>query len=59
MPRTGRPIKGKERKERSLQLRLTNETMEKIDHCSNTYNITRTEVVERGIDLLYEQTKEK
>ena len=55
-PRTGRPHK-EVTKNVSLGLRLTQETAEKLQKCSDILNISRTEVIERGIDIVYEGLK--
>ncbi len=51
----GRPIKGKEPKTESLQLRITKTTAEQLRECAERLEISRTEVVERGIDLVYKK----
>lgn len=55
-PRTGRPHK-EVTKNVGLGLRLTQETAEKLQKCSDILNISRTEVIERGIDIVYEGLK--
>lgn len=52
-PRTGRPPKLGKSKNVSLQLRITEDTAEKLQKCSNILGISRTAVIEQGIDLLY------
>lgn len=51
-PRTGRPTKQEEPKTVSLQLRITEKTAEKLKRCAEVMKISRTEVIERGIDLV-------
>ena len=48
----GRPIKGKEPKTESLQLRITKTTAEQLQECAERLEVSRTEVVEKGIDLV-------
>ena len=54
-PRTGRPPKLGKPKSVSLQLRITQETSDKLQECANKLSATRTEVIEKGIDLVFEQ----
>lgn len=58
-PRTGRPIKGAQKKDVSLQLRISKDTDEKLRECANSMGISRTEVIELGIDKLYEDVSKK
>lgn len=58
-PRTGRPPKQGKPKEVSLQMRITKETADKLQKCANELSISRTEVIEKGIDLVDEQIKRK
>lgn len=53
VPRTGRPPKGEKSKNISLQLRISEDTSKKLLKCANVLNISRTEVIEQGIDLIY------
>lgn len=55
-PRTGRPRK-EITKSVNLGLRLTEETAEKLRHCADMLGISRTEVIEKGIDLVEEGIK--
>jgi len=41
----------------SLQLRITQETADKLLECSEKLSIPRTEVIERGIDLIHKGIK--
>lgn len=58
-PRTGRPPKLGKPKSVSLQMRITQETAEKLQKCADALSVPRTEVVEKGIDLMYERIAEK
>lgn len=51
-PRTGRPIKGASKRDKSLQLRMSIEELELLDECAKQLNETRTDVVNRGIRLV-------
>jgi hypothetical protein len=39
----------------SLQLRLTKETLDKLERCAQTLGVSRTAIVEKGIDLVSEE----
>lgn len=56
-PRTGRPPKMGKSKNVSLQLRITEDTANKLLECSERLKVSRTEVIEQGIDLLYNNVK--
>lgn len=56
-PRTGRPPKLGKTKEVSLQMRITKETADKLQKCADELAISRTAVIEKGIDLVDEQIK--
>lgn len=59
-PRTGRPIIGKTKKEHRLQLRLNDEEMALINECAERMKTNRTEVVNKGVQLVKaELDKEK
>ena len=58
-PRTGRPPKQGITKDVSLQMRVTKETADKLQKCADILSISRTEVVEKGIDLVDEQIRRK
>ena len=55
-PRTGRPHK-EITKSVNLGLRLTKETADKLQRCSESLGISPTEVIEKGIDLVEETIK--
>jgi len=52
-PRTGRPHK-EVTKSVNIGLRLTRETADKLQKCADSLGISRTEVIEKGIDLVEE-----
>lgn len=58
-PRTGRPPKMGKSKTVSLQLRITQETADKLQECANELTVSRTEVIEQGIDLVHKKVKNK
>ncbi len=55
-PKTGRPHK-EVTKSVNLGLRLTKETADKLQKCADSLGISRTEVIEKGIDLVDETIK--
>lgn len=55
-PRTGRPPKDIT-KCVNLGLRITKETADKLQHCAEVLGISRTEVIEKGIDLVDAEIK--
>ncbi len=58
-PRTGRPIKGTSKRDKSLQLRLSGEELSLLDECARRLNISRTDVISRGIQLVNEELDKK
>lgn len=55
-PKTGRPHK-EITKSVNLGLRITKETADKLQYCADTLRISRTEVIEKGIDLVEAEIK--
>ena len=55
-PRTGRPHK-EINKSVNLGLRLTEETAAKLQRCADTLGVSRTQVIEKGIDLVEQDMK--
>ena len=58
-PRTGRPPKGEESKPFDLQVRITPSKAVQLQRCANALGVTRTEVVEKGIDLVEKEIEAK
>ena len=56
-PRTGRPPKDIT-KNVSLGLRIKEETAKKLRWCADMLHVSRTEVIERGIDKVEAELKE-
>lgn len=54
--RLGRPPK-EVTKNINIGFRLTKETVDKLAECADKLQITRTAVVEKGIDLVYKSIK--
>lgn len=55
----GRPIKGTQKKDVSLQLRISKDTESKLKECADSLGKSRTEVIEMGIDLIHESVSKK
>lgn len=51
-PKTGRPIKGESKRDKSLQLSLSEKEMNILDECAKTLKCSRTDVVSKGISLV-------
>ena len=58
-PRMGRPIKGKSKRDKSLQLRMSEEEIELLDYCAKKTKQTRTDVVNDGIKLVKKELDKK
>ena len=57
-PRTGRPPK-ENPKDIRIQIRLDKEYIHKLDECVRRDNSTRSEVIRKGIDLMYSDGENK
>lgn len=57
-PRTGRPPKDDAKKER-MSLRLHEDTLASLQKCADMLDISKTEVIERGIKLVEAQLKKE
>ena len=51
-PAMGRPPKGEMRRDKSLQLRLSELEMQMLDDCAARLNASRTDVISKGIRLV-------
>lgn len=58
-PRTGRPPKKGKTKSVSLQLRITEHTAETLQKCAERLSTSRTEVIEKGIELVADSLDKK
>lgn len=56
-PKTGRPPINEKKKSVRIEIRITEKKAEQLKKCAERLNISRAEVIERGIDLVDEQTK--
>ncbi len=56
-PRTGRPPKGDARKSVRLEIRLTKAKADQLMNCAKRLNVSRSAVIEQGIDLVDQATQ--
>lgn len=52
----GRPV-SPDSKHTMFRVRLDDSSMKKIDECAEKLNITRSEVVRKGIDMVHDSLK--
>lgn len=57
-PRTGRPPSGNARQQK-VETRMTKEELEKLDHCCEMTQMSRSEVIRAGIELIYSNLYKK
>lgn len=55
----GRPLKTDEPKDVSLHLRITKSESERIKKCSEKLNLSRTETIMQGLELLENELENK
>lgn len=58
-PRTGRPIKGTSKRDKSLQLRMSADELALLDECAERLGATRTDVVNKGVRLVKDELDKK
>ena len=58
-PRTGRPIVGKEPKNKQIALRATETTVNKFQECANITVKTKTDLLEEMVNNLYDRLTKK
>lgn len=58
-PRTGRPIVGKEPKNRQIALRATESTVKKFQECSDITGKTKTDLLEEMVSDLHDSLKKE
>ena len=56
-PRTGRPPLGDAAKTERIEIRLTKSKAEQLKRCAEKLQVSRAEVIERGIDMVDEKIK--
>lgn len=57
-PRTGRPPKDNPRNV-NLNIRITRGEAERIQQCANKLNVTRTDAIMKGIELVEKEIEQK
>lgn len=55
--RMGRPPKQETSRNKSLNIRLTEQELRRIEDCAERLNLSRTDVIMRGIELVESQKK--
>ena len=55
-PRTGRPTD--DPKHESIKIRVSENTLEKLDYCHQRTGLSRAEIIRQGIDKIYSQLKQ-
>ena len=58
-PKQGRPVKGLEKRDKSLQIRLSQGELDLLKSCADALDATRTDVVVRGIHLVKRELGKK
>lgn len=56
-PRTGRPTSNK--KTERLEIRLTPDELKLIEECAKVFNVSKTDVINKGIGLVKAEIDEK
>lgn len=56
-PRTGRPTTNP--KKHKKEVRLSSEDIQKLDICTKATGMTETDVIRKGIDLVYQEVTKK
>ena len=58
-PKTGRPIKGASKRDKNLQIRINTEELALLDECAQLLDISRTDVINKGIGLVKKELDNK
>ncbi len=58
-PKTGRPIKGASKRDKNLQIRINTEELALLDECAQLLDISRTDVINKGIRLVKKELDNK
>lgn len=56
-PRTGRPPQTGKTRNKSLNVRLTEEELADLEYCSEKLGMSRTDVIVKGVQLIKEKIK--
>lgn len=59
LQKKGRPVKVDNRKNVMFRTRIDEDTAEKLKITAENLNITKSEVVRRGIEKIYKETKRR
>lgn len=59
LQKRGRPIKSDDRKNVMLRVRIDEDTVEMLKITSENLNITKSEVVRKGIEKIYKESKRR
>lgn len=57
-PANGRPP-SKDPKRNDTRIRLTDSEAQKLDYCSKVTGMTKTDVIRKGIDMVYAEVTKK
>lgn len=57
-PAHGRPP-SKDPKRNDMRIRLTDSEREKLDYCSEVTGMNKSDIIRRGIDLVFEELNKK
>lgn len=57
-PANGRPP-SKDPKRNDTRIRLTDSEVQKLDYCSKVTGMTKTDVIRKGIDMVYAEVTKK
>ena len=58
-PRTGRPPKGEQTRTGKITIRVSEQEAQKIQECAEKLEVTRTDAIMAGIDLLKSELDKK
>ncbi len=58
-PRTGRPPKGEQSRTGKITIRVSEQESQKIQDCADKLNVSRTDAIMTGIDLLQAELDKK
>ncbi|MHB8963286.1 MAG: hypothetical protein ACYC5K_09065 [Saccharofermentanales bacterium] len=57
-PKMGRPLKSNTKKNQ-YRIRMTDEELEKLEHCQNVTGLSKAGVIILGIDKVYQESLKK
>lgn len=56
MKGSGRPLKGATKRDKNVQMRISQEDYNKIQELSNEFNINKTDTIIAAVDMMYDDT---